>query len=107
MLYFMSSIKGVKIQQNYLCGQKAAGGGISHFKTGNSSLENKLSEDHVRGLKSEYVEAAVTANIATMAREFSKKFNISHMTVQHELNNIGKVSVFGKRVTHDLSPKNP
>lgn len=59
-----------------------------------------------KGLNSDHLEAAVTTNSATTAREFNGKFNVSHGTVRREIKTIGTVLVVGKWVAHDLSPEN-
>lgn len=47
------------------------------FKSGNFSLQDEPREGHLKGHNLEYLEAVVTANAATIAREISEKFNIS------------------------------
>lgn len=62
------------------------------FKTGNFSLEDEPRENCPKGHNLKYLEAAITVNPTTMAKELSVKFNVSHTTIVHTLKRIGKVS---------------
>lgn len=70
--------------------KEVAGGGFSHFKTGNFSLQNTPRERGPNWLDSKDLGSAVKANNVTTIREHSKKFKVSNAVVLCEFKRIEK-----------------
>lgn len=63
-------------------------------------------EDHPKALNSYELRAVITAILVTSSKLLTKKFQVSHMTILHELKRTGKVSEDRKQGPCSLSPRN-
>ncbi|XP_014774733.1 histone-lysine N-methyltransferase SETMAR-like [Octopus bimaculoides] len=52
------------------------------------------------------LETLVSENPTVTTRELAEQLNVAHTTVVRQLKHIGKVSVTGKWIPHELSPEN-
>ncbi|XP_029639435.1 histone-lysine N-methyltransferase SETMAR-like [Octopus sinensis] len=75
---------------------------FSRFGCGNLSLKEGRSKRH----DIEELEAAVTESETAIRRALAEEFTEAHTIVLLRLKRIGKVSMAGKWISHELSPEN-
>ncbi|XP_014780614.1 histone-lysine N-methyltransferase SETMAR-like [Octopus bimaculoides] len=76
---------------------------FSRFRSGDFTLKEEPKEGHPKKLDSKMLEALVSENHTVTTRELAEQLNVAHTTVVRQLKHIGKISVAGKWVLHELS----